>query len=172
MKSIMDESLMKGNFFWLANWKWCSTSTISEIMLLLYQTLDTKCYRQHLVAEGASAVVADTLCRLCRNGQESVMHLLSNCGELAKKVYKDRHDTALKCLLFHLLAKFGFIEEVPLWNSPVKIKPLYENENVAIWGVPEYSGKDGELIKDTARPDGKVVLHREKKIFPVEHTIP
>ena len=174
LKSIMeDESLMKGNFFWLANWKWCPTSTISEIMLLLYQTLDTKCYRKHLVAEGASAEVANTLCRLCRNGQESVKHLLSNCGELAKKVYKDRHDTALKCLFFHLLAKFGFIEKVPPWNSPVKIKPLYENEDVAIsWDVPEYSGKDGESIKDAARPDGKVVLHREKKIFLVEQTIP
>ena len=141
-------------------------------MLLLYQTLDTICYRQHLLAEGTSAEVADTLCRLCINGQESVKHLLSNCGELTKKVYNDRHDTALKCLFFHLLAKFAFIEEVPPWSSPVKIKPLYENEDVAIsWDVLEYSGKDGESIKDGARADGEVLLHRENNIFLVEQTI-
>ena len=94
---------------------------------------------------------------------------MSNYGELAKNVYTDRHGTALKCLLFHFLAKFDIIEEVPPWKSPVKTKPLYENEDVATsWDIPEYSGKDDDSAKDAATPDGKVMLHRKKKIFLVE----
>ena len=168
LKRMMeDESLVKGNFYWLAEWKFCPTSTISELMLLLYQTLDTKCYKKHIED------VPDTICRLCKNGQESVKHLLSNCGELVKKVYKDRHDNALRCFFFEALAKFELIDEAPQWFSPNKVKPKYENANYEMsWDLPEYSGRDGETIDDSARPDGKIVMHREKKIFLIEQTVP
>ena len=170
---IEDESLMKGSYYWLANWKFCPTSTISEMMLLLYQTLDTKCYQKHLGQNSTNLGTNDTICRLCKNGQESVKHLLSNCGELAKKVYKDRHDSALKCFFFQVLFKFGFIKDAPPWFSPDKIKPVYKNQMYEIsWDVPEYSGRDGETITDAARPDGKIVMCQEKKIFLIEQTVP
>ena len=42
IKAILeDETVMKGNFYWLSGWKTCPTSTISEVMQLLYQMLDT-----------------------------------------------------------------------------------------------------------------------------------
>ena len=106
-------------FYWLAKWRRYSTSTISEVMSLLYQTWNTKCYQQHLKEEGFSAEIPDTLCPLCNGGHESVMHLMSNCGELAKKIYKDRHDLALKCFYFHLLVKFGFklLVYTDLWQG-------------------------------------------------------
>ena len=100
---LEDETKMKGSFDWLSRWKSCPTSTISEMMLLIYQTLDTKCYREHLKTSGAEVAASDTICRLCKKGQESVKHLLSNCGELVKKVYVNRHNDALKCFFLSFL---------------------------------------------------------------------
>ena len=39
IKTIMEDgTLLKGNFDWLSRWKSCPTSTITELMGLLYQT--------------------------------------------------------------------------------------------------------------------------------------
>ena len=139
-------------------------------MNLLYQTLNTLCYKKH---RSPVEEVVDTNCRLCRSGAESVKHILSNCGDLAKHVYVQRHNNALKCFFFPMLRKCGFIEEIPPWFSAKEIKPKYENENYLVhWDVPEYSGKDGESIRDAARPDGKLVMKNEKKVILIEKTVP
>ena len=170
IKSMLeDESRVKESFYWLSDWKFCPTSTISELMLLLYQTLNTKCYKKHL----NTGEVTDTVCRLCKNGQESVKHLLSNCSDLVKKVYKVRHDNAFKCFFFEVLAKFELIEDAPQWISPEKVKPEYHNDHYVVsWDIPVYTGRDDETIHDSARPDGKIMMHQEKKIFLLEQTVP
>ena len=163
-------SRVKASFYWLSDWKLCSTSMISELMLLLYQTLDTKCYGKHL---GTDNEVTDNVRSLCKNGQESVKHLLSNCGELVKTVYKVRHDNALKCFFFEVLAKLELIEDAPQCWSQDRVKPQYSNEKYEVsWDIPEYSGRDDETIHDSARPDGKIAMHKEKKIFLLEQMVP
>ena len=115
----------------------------------------------------------DTKCRLCYTGYESVRHLLSNCGEFAKKLYIDRHDSALKCFFFAMLVKLGLICKSPFWYSPVKAKPYYENEYyVVFWDIPEYRGIDEEMENSLPRPDGKIIMIKEKKIFLIEMTVP
>ncbi len=171
MKSIIeDETRIKDSFSWLSNWRTCPTSTISELMSLLYQTLNTLCYKYHTIPSGTEL---DTRCRLCKNGQESVKHLLSNCNELAKHVYVQRHNNAINCFVNPILKSCGFINEIPPWFSNIDIKPQYENEHYLInYDVPEYSGRDGESIRDAARPDGKLVMKKEKKIYLIEQTVP
>ena len=143
------------------------------MMLLLYQTLGTKCYKKHCGPGGSNENVTDTICRLCKDGQESVMHLLSHCSQLAKKVYIQRHNNVLKCFFFEMLRKLVLIETAPQWFSLAEVKPQYENEKYTVnWDIPEYSGRDGETIRDSARPDGKVVMKNEKKIFLIEQTVP
>ena len=160
IKDIIEDKLkINKNFEWLSTWRSCPTSTISEIMLLLYQTLDTRCYRKHI-----DSTITITTCRLCLNGQESVKHLLSNCSDLAKSAYIKRHNNALKCFFFELLKKFNLIEEVPPWFSNIDVKPSYTNEVYsAFWNIPEFSGRDGESGRNCATPDGKIIMKNEKK---------
>ena len=81
---------------------------------------------------------------------------------LVKHVFVERHNNALKCFFFQMLRKFKFIEEIPPWFSPVNVKPEYQNDEYTInWDIPEYSGRDGETIRDSARPDGKLVMKKE-----------
>ena len=165
-----DETVVAGNLNWLTKWRSCPSSTISEMMNLLYQTLGTMCYKKHCLPENTEL---DTSCRLCRGGQESVKHLVSNCNELAKHVYTQRHNNALKCFFFPMLKKCGFIDELPPWFSQKVIQPEYENDEYLVcWDVPEYSGKDGETIRDAARPDGKLIMKKEKRVFLIEQTVP
>ena len=170
MKSrIEDEHIMSGCYSWLENWRGCPTTTVSEVMLLLYQTLSTKCFLKYRLNDNEM----DTKCRLCHSGDESVKHLLSNCGELAKKIYVDRHNNALKCFFLRMLAKYGFCNKTPCWYSAEKVKPSQENESCSVfWDIPEYTGRDEEDETSLARPDGKVILKTEKKIFLIEMTVP
>jgi len=102
-----------------------------------------------------------------------VKHLLSNCGELAKKVYIDRHDNMLRCFFFPMLLQLGLLEKLPNWCAYENVKPFYENGKYeAYWDVPEYSGRDNEEDEFVPRPDGKIVMIEEKKIYLVEMTVP
>ena len=164
-----DEFIVSDYNWWLMNWKSCPTTTVSAVMLLLYQTLSTKCFLKYRLNDKDM----DTTCRLCNTGIESVKHLLSNCGELAKKVYMDRHNSALKCFFGPLLVKLGFCSKSNFWFSTESIKPSYENERYRVyWDIPEYNGSDNEDEATAPRPDGKVVLLNEKKIFLIEMTVP
>ena len=127
-------------------------------------------YKKHCVP---ADTVLDTTCRLCKGGVESVKHLLSNCGELAKHVYTQRHNNALRCFFFPMLKKCGFIKEVPPWFSASVVESEYENDEYFVhWDVPEYTGRDGESIRDAARPDGKLIMKKEKKVILIEQTVP
>ena len=170
MKTRMeDEFIISGYYSWLTNWKSCPTNTISEIMLLISQTLSTKCFLKYRLNDDQM----DTKCRLCHVGQESVKHLLSNCGEFVKKLYLDRHDSALKCFFFPMLVKFGFMSKSPFWFSAEKVKPCYENENyIVYWDIPEYRGTDDENEDSIPRPHVKIIMIAEKKIYLIEMTVP
>jgi len=92
---------------------------------------------------------------------------------LVKKVYTKRHNDALKCFFFELLNKLGFLEGIPPWFANIDVKPEYESDEYLVqWNVPEYSGRDNETLRDSATPDGKIVMKKEKKIYLIEQTIP
>ena len=78
--------------------------------------------------------------------------------------------------MFHYLHMQDLIERCPAWYSKVCIKPQYESKKVIVtWNIPEYSGyeeikdKDDEKVK---RPDAKIILTEEKKIYVVEMSVP
>ena len=167
---LNDENVVKTYFNWLKNWKTCPTNTVNEFFLLFYQLLPTRCYQK----QRSNEIIEDIRCRLCGSHQESVKHLISNCGELVKSLYKCRHDNALKCFIWPLLLSFNLIEKVPSWFSNDKVKPYYENDNCKLWwDIPEYTGKDDEPSQPP-RPDGKLMFEKngEKKIFLIEMTVP
>ena len=171
VQRINDEGVMKGYFDWLKNWKSCPTSNVHEFFLMFYQLLPTKQYR----ITRSNEVIDDTTCRMCNKfPQESVKHLMSNCEEFVKGIYKRRHDNALKCFVWALLHQFGLIKKQPSWYAQDKVKPYYENKEIKFWwDCPEYTGRDDE-VEDPLRPDGKLIIQRndEKKIYLIEMTVP
>ena len=50
----------------------------------------------------------DSLCRVCRNIDESIDHIVSGCCKLAQKENKRRHDNLGKIVLWKLARKCNF----------------------------------------------------------------
>ena len=167
---IQDENITKGYFSWLERWRTCPTNVIHEFFLLFYQLLPTQQYKLIRSKED----VNDTRCRICYLGQESVKHLISNCGEFAKSLYITRHDNALKCVIWPLLFQYNLTTKCPTWYSCDKIVPYYENKNIRFWwDIPEYTGRDEESLYPP-RPDGKLIINSEseKSIYLIEMSVP
>ena len=62
---------------------------------------------------------------------------------------------------------------IPPWFSSEKVKPSYGNKDYeAFWNIPEYSGRDEETEESLPRPDGKIIMVKEKKMYLVEITVP
>ena len=110
---------------------------------------------------------------MCKESdQESVKHLVSNCSKFAPNLYISRHDNALKCFVWPMLHMFSLVEKCPIWQALDIVEQYYKNDNVEFWwDVPEYTGRDTESIHPP-RPDGKLKINAEKKIYLLEMTVP
>lgn len=163
-----DTTLIPGCYDWLFNWRSAPSDVIREIFCLYTQTIKTKTFEK-IRSENPPP---DEICRLCKNGKESVKHILSNCSTLAKHAYLLRHDRTLKCFMFQVLKLLNLIEICPPpWFSPMEVKPYYKNQTAEVWwNLPEYT--TGEEETDVFIPDGKIVLKQEKVVFIVEMTVP
>ena len=130
-----DEHLETNCFFYLNSWKTFPVQLISEVQGLYCQLLPTKSYQ--LIRSVSND--QDT------RGQESVRHVVSNCGSLAKYDFILRHDSAFKCMVFPILTQYKLIDQCFTWHSPSKVKPYYENEIAEFWwDTPEYQGNEEE----------------------------
>ena len=164
-----DETLEPGCFNWLRKWQNAPTNIVREIYDLYCQTLNTKTFQ--LIRSDIPPT--DTVCRLCKDGNESVMHVLNRCKALLKKPYTRRHDQVLKCFFFEILKMYGFLQECPPWYTMKDVEPYYDNDQYTVWwDIPEFAGANSEVNeRDVFRPDGKIKLKNQKKIFVVEATV-
>ena len=164
-----DEHLETNCFSYLTSWKTCPVQLISEVQGLYCQLLPTKSYQLIRSVNNDE----NTDCRMCKRGQESVKHVLSNCESLAKYDFILRHDSAFKCIVFPILTQYKLIDQCPTWYSPSKVKPNYKNEIAEFWwDTPEYQGNEEEDDTKVFRPDAKLRLKQERQIFILEIAVP
>ena len=93
----MDEHLIKHSCYnWLTSWKECPVNIINDLQSIHLQTVLTLAFANHRLTNPTNS----KLCRLCHKGDETVKHLLSNCGNFVHVDYIRRHNKALQCILF------------------------------------------------------------------------
>ena len=114
-----DTELVKDKCYsWLQKWKDCPTYLINNLQSIYLQTVPTLTFINYRTP-GADI---NDICRLCKNGRESIKHLLSSCKIFLSTGYVKRHDKALQYIMFHYLHKEKFIERCPPWYNKVNIK--------------------------------------------------
>ena len=89
--------------------------------------------------------------------------------------FNERHSSLLKCNYMNLkhVSKYGIKPACPPWYTNEKVKPLYENERVCLyWDIPEYLGYDDEDETKVLRPDGKLIIKQQSKMFLLEMSVP
>ena len=65
------------------------------------------------------------------------------------------------------------IDEIPPWFTKIIVKAKYENDEIILlWDAPEYDGREDEQDEELLRPDGKIVMKHEKKMYVLEQSVP
>ena len=77
--------------------------------------------RTNLVKAKIDKSQGDSLCRLCRNVDESIDHIVSDFSKLAQKEYKRRHDNLGKIVHWKLARKCNFKAEINGMNMNQKV---------------------------------------------------
>ena len=136
---------------------------------MMLQTVPTLCFEKYR----SKPNLENTTCRLCQKGVENIQHLLNSCEHFLKSLYFKRHDKILRYIYFNILTKYGVKSTCPPWYSHEKVKPLYENDKICLyWDIPEYLGYDDEVESKVLRPDGKLILKQQSKMFILEMSVP
>ena len=160
-----DEDLNSACFEWMYNWRTAPTHTIVCIGELHEQLHPTKVY---YARKTQTSEDPDETCRLCDKAQESVVHVLSGCSELAQTKYLERHNAAaLKILFFELPIDQQLIETIPSWYSLTQPKPVYEND-----AILECTSVRSPHKVCANRVDARIIDKQNKTISMLEMSCP
>ena len=69
-------------------------------------------------------------CRLCKEKEETVSHIVSECSKIAQTEYKKRHDRVAATIHWALCKKYG-LPHMENWYDH-RVEPVMENEHVKL----------------------------------------
>ena len=112
---------------------------------------------------------ADTspLCRICREHNESVEHILSNCQKLANSEYKQRHDRVAAAIHWGMCIDSGFETTTP-WFLHYAEKVLENERYKILWDFLIQCDRTIQACK----PDLVLVDKRKKEAIIVDVAVP
>jgi hypothetical protein len=111
----------------------------------------------------------ESRCRLCKEYEETIDHLISGCPTLAKNKYIIRHDKVCTHLHYSICNKLG-IETAENWFSHIR-KTVTEHEDITVlWNQGIRLQADREIL--TNRPDIIVKNKKEKPCLLIDVAIP
>ena len=107
----------------------------------------------------------DSKCRLCKESDETVDHILSSCKKIAQTDYKIQHNTVVKMIHWNICKNYHITTTNNWWEHIVD--KVVENENVKIlWDFRIQTDKI--LAHNT--PDLTVI--EKKKVWLIDIAIP
>ena len=109
----------------------------------------------------------DGLCRLCGKFPETVRHIVSSCGELAKKQYLIRHDKMGSRIHWELCRKYGIQCEDKWYNHVPSSVCSTEDGNIEL-----FWDKEINLGVAENRPDVVVLDKVLKKWTLIDFSVP
>ena len=126
------------------------------------QSIQTNYIKYNINKSGKS-----TLCRICCTRNETTSHIVSECGKLAQKNYKLRHDSVGRYVHWQFCEKLGF-NSARLWYEHEQ-ESVVENENFKIlWDFIIQC----EHMIEARRPDIVVVNEVKKEAMIIDMVIP
>ena len=107
------------------------------------------------------------LCRMCGEKGETISHLVSECGKLAQREYKRRHDNVARYVHWQLCNKGG-LERAEKWYEQ-QPEAVIENENFKLlW---DFTIQCDRFI-EARRPDIVLVDKKNKEAKIIDIAVP
>jgi hypothetical protein len=138
-------------------WTWMKRGSLkreteSLIVAAQDQALRTN-YRKTKIEKTSN----DPKCRLCKEKDETVSHLVSECSKIAQTEYKKRHDRVAAAVHWSICKKYH-LPHTDKWYDH-RAQPVVENDKVKLlWDFNIQTDK----IIEARRPD-LILLDKEKK---------
>ena len=149
------------------SWQWLIRGSLkreTEAMLVAAQdqALGTN-YRKAKIKKTRDSA----LCRMCKNKDETVSHIISECSKIAQNEYKNRHDRVATAVHWGLCKKY----QLPHTNNwyDHRAEPVTENEEVKLlW---DFSLRTDKVI-EARRPDIVLVDKIKKSCIIIDVAVP
>ena len=112
-KSVRETEEVRSN----ETWEWIRKDYLRErnrgslTFVAQEQALKTNWIRKNIDGQEVSEK-----CRMCRERDESITHLIAECEKLAQKEHKQRLDNIARIVHLKLCQKFGMVGEVKWYN--------------------------------------------------------
>ena len=103
----------------------CGQKKETEGFLIAAQTLRTNAMKANI-----NKVAEDSKCRLCKEKDETINHLISLCSKIAQTDYKEHHNKVASLLHWNLCKKYHLPESEKWWEH--NVEKVLQNEEVKI----------------------------------------
>ena len=149
------------------SWMWMTRGTLkreTESLLAAAQdqAIRTNYRRAKIEKDGTSP-----LCRMCKQTNETVSHIVSECSKLAQTEYKGRHDKLATAVHWCLARKYGFSVSDQWYHH--RAEATVENEKVKLcWDLNLYT----DHVIEARRPDIVVVKKETSECLLIDIAVP
>ena len=148
-------------------WRWLKQGRLMRVTEALIIAAQDQALRTNYIKATIDKSQIDAKCRMCRDKNETVSHIVSDCSKLAQKEYKKRHDNVARAIHWDLSGKCGFHRN-DKWYNYVPESAL-ENENYKLlW---DFSIRTDHNI-EARRPDLVLVDKSKKSCHIIDMAIP
>ena len=112
------------------SWIWLTNGNLKKETEGLLIAAQDQALRTNVIKANIDKSRDDPKCRMCKEGDESVTHIISQCKKLAQTEYKIRHDNVAKAVHWELCKKNG-LDHVDKWYDH-EPESVMENEKCKI----------------------------------------
>ena len=120
-----------------STWGWMIKSDLKRCTEALVCSAQEQSIRTNYIKCNIDKIAESTLCKMCGTRNETIAHIVNECGKLAQKKYKWRHDSVGRYVLWQFCEKLGF-NRARLWyehNQKVSLKTKISK----LYGISPYS---------------------------------
>ena len=91
-----------------------------------------QCIRTNYIKARIDKTQENSLCRMCRQKEETVMHIICECTKLAQKEYKRRHDLVGTAIQWELCEQVEF-NHADKWYENKQASALENVKSQLLW---------------------------------------
>ena len=139
------------------SWAWLRNGTLKRETESLITAAQDQCIRTNYIKARIDKTQENSLCRMCGQKEETVMHIICECTKLAQKEYKQRHDLVGTAIHWELCQQLEFNHAYKWYEY--KPESVLENEkSQLLWNFEVQTDHHIEA----RRPD-LIIVDKEKK---------
>ena len=148
-------------------WKWMKKSDLKGWTEALIFGAQEQSIRTKYIKYNFDKTAESPLCRMCGTRNETISHIVSECGKLAQKEHKRRHDTVRRNVRWQLCEKLGF-NRARLWYEHEPESVVENKSSKILW---DFIIQCDHMI-EVRRPDISVVDKVKKETMIIGVAIP